>query len=165
MPRVRTIRPFVCLLLAVSTGGGTVMTPYRACACVAHRGGPVGAPALAASPATVPAPPSCCGCCPPAPATPDCCHAGSANSAGWSGDVGTKGCECVRCEGDHPVQLPDSPPPGGGVVADHLVALAAAVTNPSAVLFPPEWNRPDRHAHVNTSTPIVLVLVLSRLTI
>lgn len=165
MPRVRTIRPFVCLLLAVSTAGGTVMTPYRACACVAHRGGPVGLPAPAASPFSVPAPPSCCGCCPPATATPDCCHAGSTTSAGRTGDACAAGCECLRCEADHPVQPPDSSPPGGGVVADHLVALAASVTTPSAVLFPPEWNRPDRHAHVNTSTPTDLVLVLSRLTI
>lgn len=79
--------------------------------------------------------------------------------------AGTTACECVRCECDHPVQIPDSSPPGGGVVADQLVALAAAVTTPSAMLFPPEWNRPERHAHVNTSTPTDLILVLSRLTI
>lgn len=165
MPRVRTIRPFVCLLLAVSTAGGTVMASYRACACVTHRGSPVGSPVPATSAAPTPAPPSCCGCCPPATATPDCCHAGSTTPTGPTGDAGSAGCECVRCECDHPVQIPDSSPPEGGVVADHLVALAAAVTNPSALLFSPEWNRPARHAYVNTSTPTDLVLVLSRLTI
>ncbi len=61
--------------------------------------------------------------------------------------------------------MPNAPPPGGGAVTAHLAGLAVAVATPLAMLFPQEWDRPGRHAHLNSSAPTDLVLVLSRLTI
>jgi hypothetical protein len=50
-------------------------------------------------------------------------------------------------------------------VVEQLADLAGAVTTPSLILFPPAWNRPERHSHVHFSHPTDLVVVLSRLTI
>ena len=156
MPRVRTLRPVVCLLLAVSVAAGTVLSSVRACACTLRASTPV----AAAAPPPAPAPP-CCPCCPPERHKLSCCcQDADAVPAPLSA-----GCACADCGGDRPVKLPDTPPAGGGAALDHLAALAEAVATPSALFVPAGSDRPVRLPPAGRHAPTDLVVVLSRLTI
>src|SRR5438876_2535530 len=119
MPSVRTVRPFVCLLLAVSTAVGTVMAPVRACACPAAPRDSNTQPA-APRPAE-PAPTACHGCCPAGTAKAACCHA---QPTPKSASEGLPGCQCARCECDGPTAPPAAPAPAGEPDPAQLVPVA-----------------------------------------
>ena len=151
MPRVRTQRPIVCLLLVVSVTVGTVLAPVRACACTLRAVAPVAA--------ATPDPP--CPCCPPERHKASCC----CQDAGPAPTSQSAGCACADCQGDHPAKLPDTPPAGGGAALDHLAALAEAVATPSPLTVPAGTDTPERLPPAGRHVPTDLVVVLSRLTI
>lgn len=155
MPRVRTRRPVVCLLLAVSVAAGTVLSSVRACACTLRAAAPV----TAASQAPTPAPP--CPCCPPERHKAACC----CQDADPAPASQSAGCACADCQGDHPAKLPDTPPAGGGAAVDHLTTLVEADATPATVFVPADSDAPEPSPLADRHVPTDLVVVLSRLTI
>src|SRR6266545_1662782 len=122
MPILWCVRPFVSLLLAVSTVIGAV-APARVCACVAPVK-PPSAPQQERTAAPTPAAKSCCQpnakkrtCCSPistggTPKVPCCGDKAPADRPGKSPPVpipaDSPGCHCLRCDCDTP-NVPPAP--------------------------------------------------------
>src|SRR5205823_1356480 len=139
-------RPFLCLLLAVSTALGAAV-PARACGCASPK--PSDAKSAPQARLAAPAPKSCCQA---AGEKRSCCSKGrdAAKSAcGCSerarpnpgdrpapADNDRPGCECVRCDCGTPA-IPAAPPAPTQLTADAVhLALDSAV--PPAFVPPPQ---------------------------
>src|SRR5262245_13288546 len=123
MRRVRRVRSFACVLLAVATAVGTTPAVGR-CGCA-----PAPRPArTAARPPTVAAAKTCCrpaaehACCSVKGGQPTCCGERAKPSAT---PQAAAGCGCARCDCDRPnAPTPAAPTPTGSQLADHATAVA-----------------------------------------
>jgi hypothetical protein len=166
MPRVRTIQPFVCLLLVVTTAVCTVMTPVRTCGCTLRQTKPT-VPPPSAAPVPEAGPSRCCPCCPSASGTIKvncCCRELSSTPVPEKARSGQAECQCERCEGGRPVNVPEAPPVGPGDTNDYFNALAESLSTPASALFVLDNNRAEHPSPVDPHSPTDLDFVLSRLT-
>ncbi len=178
MPILWRTRPFVCLLLAISTATGTA-APLRACVC--------GTPARTKSvPAHAPleraasAAPTAKSCCPPVAGKRSCCEPSSNSGAAKASCCDDKaptgrsekapaptpadapGCHCLTCDCDTPVVplAPAAPAPTAPDLDDHPTASPV----PSG-LVPGTPTAASRAARsVPSVPPTDLVISLARLT-
>ncbi|HJZ56917.1 MAG TPA: hypothetical protein VKE74_18250 [Gemmataceae bacterium] len=166
MPIVRIVRPFVCLLLAVSTALGTVTAPVRACECGARsRGfdGPREVPAVAGVP-VVAEPAACHRCCPPGTVKAACCCRETTNTPpSRAADSGLPGCQCARCECEGPPAPPAVPAPTGDQLSAQATPIADAALVPPAFLPLPAADRTGRVELLHHHPPGTLVISTSRL--
>jgi len=166
MPIVRIVRPFVCLLLAVSTVIGTVTAPVRACECGTRSRGPDApreAPAATAVP-VVAEPAACHRCCPPGTVKAACCCRDKAPAPPVRpDDSGLPGCQCARCECDGTPAPPAVPAPTGDQLSAHAAPVADAALMPPAFLPLPVADRTGIVESLHHHPPGTLVISPSRL--
>ncbi len=173
MPTLWRVRPFVCLLLAVSTVIG-VVAPVRACACVA----PAKPPSALHQERTT-APKSCCqpgakkrSCCSPASTSsakvPCCGDKAPAGKPGKSSPAPTPadspGCHCLWCDCETPAVPPAPATPVTAPVSPDLDGLAAFSPVPVVLIAEPPTAASRTVRLISASPPTNLVISLSRLT-